>query len=166
MDHEDTLNTKQDSFLQHLALENLIHNSRSALNGDETAVAISSASDSAPSSDSSTTTSCSGLDLAEWWLNNRSCQICGNEFKSNSFKSRERQDHLAKEHYRARVERDLSPFFHPQTRIYHCPLCEFKGRRQQVVYSHYILKHRVVEKYLAEDMVAGRVKPIKPQVQD
>ena len=115
MDREDTLNTKQDSFLQHLALENLIHNSRSALNGDETAVAISSASDSAPSSDSSTTTSCSGLDLAEWWLNNRSCQICGNEFKSNSFKSRERQDHLAKEHYRARVETRERPksFFSP-----------------------------------------------------
>ena len=84
----------------------------------------------------------------------RPCEICGFEPKTKN-KSRERQDHLAMKHYRERIQQELTKVVNLK-----CPICEFIGKDKQTIYRHYIGKHRVVEKYLEEDLVKGNIKPL------
>ncbi len=87
----------------------------------------------------------------------RPCEICGYEPKTKN-KSRERSDHLAMKHYKERIERDLAQIV-DQT----CPICGFRGKDKQTIYRHYTGKHRVVEKYLADDLASGKVVPLNKQ---
>ncbi len=89
----------------------------------------------------------------------RPCELCGYEPKTKN-KSRERSDHLAMKHYKDRIEKDLSKIVDLT-----CPICSFKGKDKQTIYRHYTGKHRVVEKYLADDLAAGRVVPLAAKQQ-
>ena len=115
-----------------------------------TAVPTTSGS-SAPSSSSKT-----GLTLADRRSTGRPCEICGYEPKTKN-KSRERQDHLAMKHYRPRIEEDLKEV---TANNYKCPICDYMGKDKQTIYRHYTGKHKVVEKYLADDIAAGTVIPL------
>ena len=115
-----------------------------------TAVPTTSVS-SAPSSSSKT-----GLTLADRRSTGRPCEICGYEPKTKN-KSRERQDHLAMKHYRPRIEEDLKEV---TANNYKCPICDYMGKDKQTIYRHYTGKHKVVEKYLADDIAAGTVIPL------
>ena len=86
------------------------------------------------------------------------CQICGLECKTRYHL----RNHLADNHYRERIKFDLAKFL-PNLGNYDfsCPLCEYVGNNQQNIYSHYIVKHKVVEQYLAQDIKAGLVKPFE-----
>ncbi|CAB4068537.1 KDM3 [Lepeophtheirus salmonis] len=81
----------------------------------------------------------------------RPCEICGYEPKTKN-KSRERQDHLAMKHYKDRIVADLS-----KIEQFHCPLCDYIGKDKQTIHRHYTGKHKVVEKYLAEDLASRKV---------
>ena len=98
----------------------------------------------------------SGLTLAERRSTGRPCEICGYEPKTKN-KSRERQDHLAMKHYRPRIEEDLKEV---TANNYKCPICDYMGKDKQTIYRHYTGKHKVVEKYLADDIAAGTVIPL------
>ena len=82
------------------------------------------------------------------------CELCGFEPKTKN-KSRERRDHLAKKHYRERIQKELWDNY-PS-----CPLCEYVGKDRYTTYRHYIDKHNVVEQYLDRDIRAGRVETIE-----
>ena len=115
------------------------------------AAAAPSTSGAAPSAGSK-----SGLTLAERRSTGRPCEICGYEPKTKN-KSRERQDHLAMKHYRPRIEEDLKEV---TANNYKCPICDYMGKDKQTIYRHYTGKHKVVEKYLADDIAAGTVIPL------
>ncbi len=90
-------------------------------------------------------------------IGGRPCEICGYEPKTKN-KSRERSDHLAMKHYKERIEQDLAKIVDLT-----CPICGFKGKDKQTIYRHYTGKHRVVEKYLADDLASGKVVPLLRQ---
>ena len=109
-----------------------------------------------PSTSGSAPPSGSKLTLAERRSTGRPCEICGYEPKTKN-KSRERQDHLAMKHYRPRIEEDLKEV---TANNYKCPICDYMGKDKQTIYRHYTGKHKVVEKYLADDIAAGTVIPL------
>ena len=134
MDQKDGTAITQKSFQQHLALENLVHTSRSALNENETAATTPSTSCSTSASDSS---AISGLALAERRYSGGSCDICGYKPKTTN-KSRELWDHMATKHYyRARIEEDLKLIkTSAYAQVYGCPICDYTGKDKQSLYRH------------------------------
>ena len=109
-----------------------------------------------PPLSSGSRSSSSGLTVAAKGSTGRPCEICGYEPKTKN-KSRERQDHLAMKHYRPRIEEDLKAV---TVNNYKCPICDYMGKDKQTIYRHYTGKHKVVEKYLADDIAAGTVVPL------
>merc|ERR1711978_151205 len=60
-------------------------------------------------------------------------------------------------HYRPRIEEDLKEV---TANNYKCPICDYMGKDKQTIYRHYTGKHKVVEKYLADDIAEGTVIPL------
>ena len=89
-------------------------------------------------------------------MSGRPCELCGFESKKIKHNKKiERQHHLYHMHYKARIEFDLrnrSNFF--------CPLCPYIGKNKWLLTDHYICDHKVVEKYLSQDIATGRVETL------
>ena len=84
--------------------------------------------------------------------NGHVCEICGFEPKSGT-KSRERLEHMARKHFKARIDRELSQSSGVNT----CPLCEYVGKCKQELIRHYTRRHKVLERYLVEDKLENGI---------
>ena len=187
MYHKDAILCTRDSFQHHLAMENLVQASRSALDENDT---IGKHSCAFCGLRIRNTPHCSDyFDAAEVEneaigkvschkcnekiyvppeiplarrldkSNSRPCEICGYEpKKEEKHKSRARRDHLATKHYGARIEKDLGLSKGPAN-TYSCPLCSYVGKNKPSLYWHYTKWHKVLERYLAEDIATGKVVP-------
>ena len=89
------------------------------------------------------------------WFSERPCELCGFKggYKTSGFIKR--QHHLYHMHYKAKIDADLKDIID-----FTCPLCPYIGKSHWLLNDHYICTHRVVEKYLSEDIAAGRVETI------
>ena len=72
------------------------------------------------------------------------CELCGFEPKTKN-KYREKQDHLAKLHFKERID-DLLPLGSP----YCCPAeqCEYRGKDKQDIQRHYTGKHNILKMWV------------------
>ena len=86
------------------------------------------------------------------------CEICGWVFKHKN-KSRERREHLAMKHYLEQIETDLAA-----SAKYSCPMCEYIGKDNQEIVRHYTRVHKVLDKYISDDIKAART--IKSRMQN
>ena len=84
--------------------------------------------------------------------NGHVCEICGFQPKSGT-KSRERLEHMARKHFKARIDRELSQSSGVNT----CPLCEYVGKCKQELIRHYTRRHKVLERYMAEDKLENGI---------
>ena len=76
-------------------------------------------------------------DFIDVKLQNGSCELCGEEFKSGN-KSREKTLHLMG-HFKEEIFKDL-----PTHRPYKCPKCTYTGKDQADLGKHYALNHKAV----------------------
>ena len=77
-------------------------------------------------------------------LSRNCCEICGfAPYTKNKY--REKQDHLAKMHFKERIE-DLLPFGSP----YSCPAweCQYRGKDKQDIQRHYTGKHNILKMWV------------------
>ena len=186
MCNDDAIPSTKDSFQHHLALENLVTASRSALDNEDTlrkhacefcGVRVRNAENVKHTTNglfscqkcnekiqgSSDIASAPRINLNlspihPMYL--RTCEICGYELKTKN-QTRERQDHLATKHYGARITKDLnlnnkSVFAND----YRCPICDYACTDRTSLCRHYTRRHKVLEKYLAEDIATGKVVPL------
>ena len=77
-------------------------------------------------------------------LSRNCCEICGfAPYTKNKY--REKQDHLAKLHFKERID-DLLPFGSP----YLCPApqCQYRGKDKQDIQRHYTGKHNILKMWV------------------
>ena len=188
MYHGDGISSTKDPFHHHLDLENLVHDSRSALDEKATfgiqtcafcglcignshyeeAVEVENVTMGKFSCRKCNEKLYVSREIAmalrlNHGLNRstgQSCEICGYEPKTKN-RARERQDHLASKHYGARIETELGLSLNSgHANSYRCPLCDYTGKDRQTLYRHYTGKHGVLERYLIEDIATGQVVPL------
>ena len=80
------------------------------------------------------------------WL--KPCQLCGFEFQLRKSPKQQWSNHFAWHHYKVRIEADLLGSLS-------CPLCDFVGKSKANIFQHLGGKHKIIEKYISEDISNG-----------
>ena len=76
------------------------------------------------------------------------CELCGFDFLHAKNPYQQWIDHFSWKHYRERIEAKLLGSLC-------CPLCDFVAKKKHDIYRHFGGKHKMIEKYISEDIANG-----------
>ena len=76
------------------------------------------------------------------------CELCGFVFIHAKNPYQQWMDHFSRKHYKERIEAKLLGSLC-------CPLCDFVAKKKHDMYRHFGGKHKMIEKYISEDIANG-----------